>query len=345
MTSNSIWMIMKNTIKTFIITVLTGLLFNACVPVTQFNALEEKQEKTSGERDQLFSENEKLTVENTELKARYKSQDESLEKLRADSIQRLKEMKVLQAELDKVTHRYNELLESQEQLVKGNEERIKKLLTDLENTNSDLVAKEKELRQLEMSLNAKKDNLDDLKRELEERNQRLVELESILSRKDSLVKAIRNKVAEALLGFKDEGLEVSMKNGKVYVSLDEKLLFKSGQTDVDSKGVRALKKLAGVLESNPGINIMIEGHTDDVPIKSGSRMQDNWDLSVLRATAIVRILLDNSSIEPTRLTVSGRGEYLPVDPRDTPEARQRNRRTEIILTPNLDELYQILESD
>jgi chemotaxis protein MotB len=127
------------------------------------------------------------------------------------------------------------------------------------------------------------------------------------------------------------------------VSLDEKLLFKSGSTVVDPNGVKALKQLAVVLASNPDINISIEGHTDDVPFKKGASIKDNWDLSVLRATSIVRIILDGSGIEPTRLTVAGRGEFLPVDTAKTPEARRKNRRTEIILSPDLSEVFKILE--
>ena len=127
------------------------------------------------------------------------------------------------------------------------------------------------------------------------------------------------------------------------MSLDEKLLFKSGSTVVDPNGVRALKQLAVVLANNRDIDIMIEGHTDDVPFRKGSSIKDNWDLSVMRATSIVRILLDGSGIDPTRLTVAGRGEYLPVDPARTTEARRKNRRTEIILSPDLSEIFKILE--
>jgi chemotaxis protein MotB len=125
--------------------------------------------------------------------------------------------------------------------------------------------------------------------------------------------------------------------------MDEKLLFQSGSTVVDPNGVQALKQLSQVLSRNPEISIMIEGHTDDVPFRKGSSIKDNWDLSVLRATSIVRILLESSNIDPTRLTVAGRGEFLPVDPADTPEARRKNRRTEIILSPDLSEVFRILE--
>jgi chemotaxis protein MotB len=147
-----------------------------------------------------------------------------------------------------------------------------------------------------------------------------------------------------LLGFQDNGLTVSTKNGKVYVSLEERLLFESGSTVVDAKGVDALKKLAKVLEREEDINVLIEGHTDNVPIKSAS-IKDNWDLSVLRATSIVRIITSNSKVDPRNLTAAGRGEYFPIDKANTPEARRKNRRTEIIITPNLDELFKIIGSN
>ena len=170
---------------------------------------------------------------------------------------------------------------------------------------------------------------------------RFIDLGEVIG--DRILDALRQKVADALMGFEGQGLTVTRKDGKVYVSLDEKLLFKSGSTVVDPNGVCALKQLAVVLAKNPDIDIMIEGHTDDVPFRKGSTVKDNWDLSVLRATSIVRILLDGSGIEPTRLTVAGRGEFLPVDSGQTTEARRKNRRTEIILSPDLSEVFKILE--
>ena len=162
-------------------------------------------------------------------------------------------------------------------------------------------------------------------------------------KRDRVLDDLRTKVADALMGFEGQGLTVTRKDGKVYVSLDEKLLFQSGSTVVDPNGVKALQQLAVVLGNNPDINIMIEGHTDDVPFRKGSSIKDNWDLSVLRATSIVRILMNNPKIIPTNITVAGRGEYLPVDPAGTTEARRKNRRTEIILSPDFTEIFRILE--
>jgi chemotaxis protein MotB len=216
------------------------------------------------------------------------------------------------------------------------------LLKQLQATQEDLQKKEDELKKTESILNLEKQNLDQMKYELEKRNARMIELQRILARKDSSVNSIRQKVSNALLGMENEGLSVKILNGKVYVSLEEKLLFKSASIEVEPKGVNALKKLSRVLDQNPDINITIEGHTDDVPVISSASMKDNWDLSVKRATSIVRILLDGSKIDPKRLIASGRGEFMPIDPGKTTESRQKNRRTEIILTPRIDELLDIL---
>ncbi len=153
------------------------------------------------------------------------------------------------------------------------------------------------------------------------------------------VNALKKAVSDALVGFENNGLTVTKKNGKVYVSMEEKLLFASGSTVVDSKGEGALKEIAKVLEKNADINVLIEGHTDNVPI-SGGAIKDNWDLSVLRATSVVRILTKHADIDPTRLTPAGRGPYLPVDNANSTDARRKNRRIEIILSPKLDELFK-----
>ncbi|MBN2486265.1 MAG: OmpA family protein [Bacteroidales bacterium] len=219
------------------------------------------------------------------------------------------------------------------------------MMAQLEQTRKELYAKEDQLNMLSNKLDTERKELQRLSAELDTRNKRLSELEKMLAQKDEAVNALRKKVSDALLGFEGQGLTITKKNGKVYVSLDEKLLFKSGSIEVDPKGAAALKKLAVVLEQNPDINITIEGHTDDVPVAAGSQLKDNWDLSVRRATSIIRILLENSRIDPKRLTASGRGEFMPVDATKTSDARQKNRRTEIILTPKLDEIFNILESN
>lgn len=178
---------------------------------------------------------------------------------------------------------------------------------------------------------------------LQEREKKLQELQELLARQEKIVNDLRTKVSNALVGFKGDELSVNIKNGKVYVSLQEKLLFKSGSATVDPKGKEALGKLASVLIKNPDIDVMIEGHTDNVPLIPG-KFDDNWDLSVSRATSIVRILTSDNGLDPKRVIAAGRSEYVPVAANDSPEGKSKNRRTEIILSPKLDELFQILDA-
>ncbi len=207
-----------------------------------------------------------------------------------------------------------------------------------------LAQAQKEGKTLGENLNMSKSQIERLNADLKAREQRLAELQRILDEKDKAVANLRTRVSNALLGFNDKDLTINVRNGKVYVSLAEQLLFNSGSTKVDPKGVDALRKLAAVLKEQQDVNVVVEGHTDDVPISKGTvGMQDNWDLSVLRATEITRILT-TAGVDPHRVTPSGRSKYVPLDEATTKEARQKNRRTEIILTPKLDELFQILET-
>jgi len=327
--------------KTPLIILLTLLSLAACVPTSKFNELKTKSDKCDQERELLKNENDKLTVNNTELNSKLDLLNKEVAQLLQDSAKHAEEYKKLETENNNLKQAYSDLQSTQ----RGSSDETRKLLTQLQKNETDLQAKEDKLHDLDKSLNEKKQNLEDLKQELDKRNVRLSQLERVLFVKDSVVAALKQKVADALLGFEGNGLTIKQINGKVYVSLEEKLLFASGSTIVDPKGISALKKLAKILEQDPDINIMIEGHTDDVPYRSDASIKDNWDLSVKRATSIVRILLDGSKINPKRLTASGRGEYVPVDKGKTAEALQKNRRTEIILTPKLDELFKVLENN
>lgn len=293
----------------------------------------------------MKAELEKLSVSNTELNSQNTKLTAERDQLVKDTLTLHNKVNDLENEIVKLERQYNELSVAQENLTKGNARETTKLLSQLQNAKDDLQKKEDQLKKLSYSLDEKKQNLDALTLELEKRNARMKELEAVLSRKDSAVNALKSKVSSALLGFEKDGLSVNIKNGKVYVSLEEKLLFPSGRYEVNAAGANALKKLAKVLEQNSDINVLIEGHTDDVPFKGDGVLIDNWDLSVKRATAVVRIILQNSDIDPRRLTVAGRSQYLPLDNAKTAQARQKNRRTEIILTPKLDELFKILENN
>ena len=178
-------------------------------------------------------------------------------------------------------------------------------------------------------------------KQLEAEQKRLWDLRRLLDQQRQAVEGLRKKMADALTGFNSNELQVFIKNGRVYVSLQESLLFPSGSAVVNPKGKEALGTLAQVLNMNPDINVVVEGHTDSVPIRG--KYEDNWALSVARSTAIVRLLTETYKVDPTRVTASGKSKYEPVDTNLTAEGRQRNRRTEIILAPKLDQLMELLE--
>jgi len=336
---------MHSKFKSYHLIFIMLIIFSGCVPAKQFEEVQQSAKKCEEERELLKDENKNLTITNTELKAKTEQLQKRIENLQQDSLKKTTKLHAVKIKYDKINKQYNQLQESQDQLLSGNINETKKLLKELQNTQSEIIEKEDELRKLEDNLRAERNKLNAYEKELESKNARLVELETILNRKDSVVNVLKDKVSKALIGFADEGLAVDIRNGKVYVSLEEQLLFKSGSTVVDSKGVSALKKLADVLGKNPDINIMVEGHTDEVPYIPSDAINDNWDLSVKRATAIVRILMENPNIKGSRIIAAGRSKYVPIDPLKTSEARRKNRRTEIILTPKLDELFQILEAN
>ncbi len=175
--------------------------------------------------------------------------------------------------------------------------------------------------------------------------EKIAELEALLYRKDSIMKVTRDRLTAALVGFKDKGVNVHVVGGKVYISLDERLLFKSGQIDVNPDGKIALLQIGKVLNIDTTTNLTVEGHTDDIPFKSKTKpYKDNWDISVLRATSVVRLLQLQGFVSPKRFIASGRAEYFPLDPAKTPEARKKNRRIEIIVTPDLDEIARLLNN-
>jgi chemotaxis protein MotB len=183
-----------------------------------------------------------------------------------------------------------------------------------------------------------------LETDLAARERRLNEIESELAKQDSIMQAIRKTIEDALFGFKDAGLSVELRNGKVYVSLSNKLMFSSGSTQIDNRGKGALKELAKVLNDQTDLSILVEGHTDNVPVTNLGQIKDNWDLSVLRSTEVVRYLTEKEKVDPSRIMASGKGQHHPIADNTSVEDRAKNRRTEIILTPKLGEVYQMLQN-
>ncbi|MDG2108820.1 MAG: OmpA family protein [Flavobacteriaceae bacterium] len=182
------------------------------------------------------------------------------------------------------------------------------------------------------------------KTELQSRSERVDQLEKMIQSQKRALDELKNRLSDALLNFQGKGLSVEQRNGKVYVSMENKLLFNSGQWDIEPQGKKAINELAYVLEENPDISILIEGHTDNIPFSAKGQLESNWDLSTKRATAVVKILLENNQILPENLTAAGRSEYMPIAPNSSSEGRASNRRIEVVLSPSLDKITSLLES-
>ena len=235
------------------------------------------------------------------------------------------------------------------------------LLTDCRNTGNqmsvqiknlmrDTTKMENSIRQYQSMLNVNMTEQEKLnallnqkKNELNERERTINELQQMINAQNEKVRKLLSSVKDALLGFSSDELTVREKDGKVYVAMSDKLLFQSGSARLDKRGEEALGKLAEVLNKQTDIDVFIEGHTDNKPINT-VQFKDNWDLSVIRATSVVRILIKNYNVNPLQIQPSGRGEYMPVDDNETAEGRSKNRRTEIIMAPKLDKLFQMLQS-
>jgi chemotaxis protein MotB len=305
----------------FILAVISASLFS-CVPTKKYNDLAKRCKDESAALNKKIDD---LSTQNNEQTAELLRLRKDISSLRADTTRIGASLRLLKSSYDDL----GKNLDVNKEQLAGNRTETEKLLLELKNAQDNLLVREDKVHQLEAELDAK--------------SKRLIEMQRILSKKDSIVQALRKSVTDALLGFEGKGLTINVKNGKVYVSLEESLLFASGKYDVSTQGADALRKLAKVLEKNSDINVVIEGHTDNVPYNGTGQIKDNWDLSVMRATAIVKIITTNSKVDPRRLMAAGRSEYSPVDPANNKEARSKNRRTEIILTPKLDELFQIIE--
>ncbi|MCD6355579.1 MAG: OmpA family protein [Prolixibacteraceae bacterium] len=304
-------------------------VLSSCVSTKQFNEVQEKLKNYASENEQLRRAKMESEASVAELESKIDQLTVQNKKLQSDLEEALYGLNIQKQNVNAAEKEKINLQRQLEALNSGSSTEIEKLLKELQTAQGDLNNREDKLREAEQAL--------------EERNAKLIELQNVLAKKDQAVKALKTKVMDALVGFNNNGLTVHEKNGKVYVSLDEKLLFKTGRWDVDPNGQKALRELSNVLAQNPDINIMVEGHTDDVPMHGSGEIKDNWDLSVMRATAVTKILTQNKKIDPKRIIAAGRSEYLPLSPDKTAAGRQQNRRTEIILTPKLDELLKILE--
>lgn len=300
-------------------------LQSCIVSKRKFDDLLAQKVKTDGELAETSAKLSKATVELADVKS-------SLNQLKNDTTDMGEVLRSTAQKLEGLNTEYDQL-----------NSYYKNLLNSSGRLNRDLTIQKEQLLAIQENLERTRKLNDSLSVSLGEREHKVKELEQVLANKDKAVQDLKNRISNALLNFKENDLTVNVKNGKVYVSLAEQLLFRSGSVEVDSKGVTALQQLAKALKDQKDIHIMVEGHTDNVPIsRKSAYMQDNWDLSVMRATSITRILT-KGGLSPSQITASGKGEYSPLASNTTSENKQKNRRTEIIITPNLDELFKILE--
>lgn len=308
-------------IKKISLGLLVLVVSTSCVSKKIYNDLENKYAELKKESRSLADENESLQQTKNQLELDKEALTSELDKVKA-------EREKLAADHSALNNKMKLLQESYKALEKNSDEALEANMKKNRNLLAELEAKEKALaiEQERLSKSA----------------QRLKELEDLVAAKESAMRKLRETLSSALNSFEGKGLTVEQKNGKVYVSMENKLLFKSGSWSVGSEGKMAVVELGKVLADNPDISVLIEGHTDDDPYIASGPIADNWDLSTKRATAIVTILSENKAINKQNLTAAGRGEFSPLTSNATPEGKAKNRRIEIILTPRLDEIADLL---
>lgn len=330
---------MKN--YNYMMVIALCLAISSCVPARKYQEMQSAKEQCEKDMDALKKKNEGLASKNKELESQVEVNNKTLEELNADTALLGKQYRQLKTQYDKINELNDILSNKSNALLSQASTENQKLIAELDATRVQLQNKEDALKFLEKNLNEKEANLNELNSNLEDRERRVNELESLIAQQEAASNALKKKVSDALLGFKDKGLTVEQKNGKVYVKMEAKLLFPSGSTKIDEGGKKALSDLANAVQNEVDMEIIVEGHTDTDKLNSSSIPRDNWELSVLRATEVIKYMMANSNLKPEILSASGRSEYYPVDPKD----KAKNRRIEIILQPKLDELYQLIESE
>ncbi|MCB0446347.1 MAG: OmpA family protein [Gelidibacter sp.] len=315
-------------IKKLSLIALTLVLTTSCVSKKLYTDLESKYAD-------LKKENRKISDDNASLSKSLATAHNELATLQKNYDSAIAQRNKLQQEYDATKTNLDNLQKSYEAL----EQNSSSAIAENAKKNRELLA---QLEAKEQALAAENARLEKLKKDMEARSQRIAELENIISSKDAAMTKLKNAISKALTNFEGKGLTVEQRDGKVYVSMENKLLFESGSWAVGKNGREAVKQLGSVLAVNPDIAVLIEGHTDNVPYTGTGQLSGNWDLSTKRATAIVEILRENASINPENLTAAGRGEYAPIASNETADGKAKNRRIEVILTPKLDEISKLL---
>lgn len=308
-------------IKKISLGLLVLVLSTSCVSKKIYTDLENKYTDLKKENRSLSDENADLLKAKNQLELDQDALKNDLSKIKSERDKLTADQKALKEKMALLQDSYNALEK---------------------NSNESLQANLKKNRDLLAELEAKGKALSIEQERLNKNAQRLKELEDLIAAKEATMRKLKETLSKALNGFEGKGLTVEQKNGKVYVSMENKLLFNSGSWSVGPEGKKAVVELGKVLGDNPDIAVLIEGHTDNVPYGGSGPISDNWDLSTKRATAIVGILSENRSINKKNLTAAGRGEFSPLATNDTAEGKAKNRRIEIILTPRLDEIAEML---
>ena len=310
------------------------LLLSACVPAKKYKDLLEREKVCSEELAKFKKSSGEYESLSKDLQTKFANASRDLSKLIQDTTALGSKYRLLLRDYGIIDGEYKSLQKSFDKLKNLSARETAELQNQLEAKNNELQIKEDALLKLDQELKEKQ-------RLLIEREKRVNELEEAIRKKEAAVQLLKAKVANALRGFENQGLSVVQKNGKIYVSLEAKLLFKSGSTLVEAEGIRALVELGKALESEKDLEIIVEGHTDTDKLNSGTSPKNNWELSVLRATSVVQILLNNSNMTPSQIMAGGRGEFLPIDESD----KAKNRRIEVIISPNLNELFEIISNE
>lgn len=318
---------MKMKSTKFLLGIALSMAFVACVPKKKFTELTDKKQKADQEIEQLRNLNEKLDANNKECTTNLSTAKKENSKLSQDTTKYGKENRYLRDQVDNLTTLNDTLTQKMNTLLVASSKENKLLLEELRRKENALKVKEAEVKEKEVAI--------------AEREAKLQDLQRMMAAKDSAAQALRAKLTKALEAFKNKGLTVTERDGKVYVSMEAKLLFASGSTAVDSKGKEALLEIAQALQDENEVEIIVEGHTDTDKLNSSAIPRDNWELSVLRATEVVKIMSENSTVKPEILSAAGRSEYHPVDAND----KSKNRRIEIIIQPSMKEIYQWIEKN
>lgn len=329
--------------KFFLLPVVIAIIFSSCVPQRKYQDAVSRMNRLvtdSSDFSNKINALNKTLADNTTAMSSMQKQLDQLAKDTSSLADQYRKIDKLNKDLNIL---YEKVIQQNKDLLATSSKDKQDLAQQLADKKNELDKKEQQLNLLQTQLNDKQKNMDALQDSLDARQKRVNDLEDLISKQNNAITDLKTKITNALTGFDKNDLTVSIKDGKVYVSMSEQLLFKSGSTAIDPKGQDALKKLADVLQKNLDIEVLVEGHTDNVPYHGSGDMKDNWDLSVMRATAVSKVLI-TGGLDAKRIIASGRSEYHPVADNTSIEGKAKNRRTEIILSPNLTSLFDLLNS-